>query len=379
MKILIINTLKSGGILHYTACFAKGLFENNNKIKILTSDLSEYSFFSLNFPIKSILYTDTKKIFHKIIRLLWNYFIIFFTLIFEKHEIIHFQWPISIKCDPIFIKFLKFFYKKPIVFTVHDLIPLEYKLEDFPNNSLFLKYKKFYNSFDKIIVHLDYIKRDVISIFNVKENKISIIPHGNYLCFLDFNKIYTKKEARDLLKIPENKFYILFFGYIREYKGLDILIKSLSYLPDNICILISGKIIDKHILDLLNKDFKDRFYLFPEYIKTNEISRFFNASDLACYPYKNIYQSGAIHTAFAFKTPVITSSLLAFTSIMKDLYNGYIFKKLNYKDLANKILKIYSNKNIQELEKISENAYNFSKKELNWNKIANKTIETYKK
>ncbi|MCF7795656.1 glycosyltransferase family 4 protein [Patescibacteria group bacterium] len=376
MKILIINTLKSGGILHYTASFAKALFDNN-KVKILTSDISEYSFFKLKCSLSPLLYEDTRNIFHKLIRLFWNYCIIFFTALFGRYDTIHFQWPISVKFDSFFIKCLKFFYRKPIVFTVHDLIPLEYDLKSFSKSHLFKKYKKFYNSFNKIIVHLDYIKTDIINIFDIKQEKIFVIPHGNYLNFRDFNKIYTKKEARELLEIPEDKFYILFFGYIRNYKGLDVLIKSLSHLPENICLLISGKIVDKYVLDLLNKDLKDRFYLFPEYIKINEISKFFNASDLACYPYKNIYQSGAIHTAFAFNTPVITSSLNAFTSIIIDSYNGYTFKTSDYKDLADKILKIYNNSS--KLNEISKNAYNFAEKELNWNKIAKKTIEIYKK
>ncbi|NCC70424.1 glycosyltransferase family 1 protein [bacterium] len=377
MKILIINTLKSGGIPHYTACFGKGLYETANEVKILTSNHKEYTFFDLKFPVKEFLYTDTEKIFQKIIRLLWNYTVIFFTLLFGKYDVLNFQWPVSIKIDPFFIKFIKIFYKKPIVFTVHDLIPLEYDLNDFSKNPIFNKYNKFYNSFDKIIVHVDFIKKSAIKLFNIDEEKIFITPHGNYLNFLDFNKIYTKEEARKILNIPDNKFYVLFFGYIREYKGLDLLIKSLAYLPENVCILIAGKIVDKYILDLLNKDLKDRFYLFPEYINVNESSKYFNASDLVCYPYKNIYQSGSIQAAFAFSTPVITSSLESFTSIIKDSYNGYIFENLNYKDLADKILKIYNNSS--KLKEISKNAYNFAEKELNWNNIAKKTIGIYKK
>ncbi len=377
MKILIINTLQSGGILHYSACFAKGLFENNNKVKILASDVSEYNFFKLKCSLSSLLYEDTRNFFHKIIRLSWNYFVIFFTALFGRYDVVHFEWPVSIQLDSIFIKFLKIFYKKPVVFTVHDLIPLEENLQTFQENPLFSKYKKFYNSFDKIIVHLDYIKKDIIEIFSVKEKKVFVIPHGNYLSFVDFNKIYTKKGARNFLKVPQDNFYVLFFGYIRDYKGLDILIKSLSFLPENICLLISGKIVDKHVLDSLNRDLKDRFYLFSKYIEMDELSPFFNASDLVCYPYKNIYQSGAVHTAFAFKTPVIASSLSAFTSIIKDSYNGYIFNASDYKDLANKILEIYNNPS--KLNEISENAYDFSEKELNWLKIANKTVEIYKK
>jgi glycosyltransferase involved in cell wall biosynthesis len=377
MKILIINTLKSGGISHYTACLSRALSETNNEIKILTAYSAEYDFFKLNFPVKAFLYTDTKNVFQKMIRLFWNYNVIFFTSLFGKYDVIHFQWPVSIRFDPFFIKFLKFFYKKPVVFTVHDLIPLEYDLKTFSKNPLFPKYKKFYNSFDKIIVHIDYIKTDIINIFSVKDSNVFITPHGNYLNFLDFNKIYTKKEARKLLNIPEDKFYILFFGYIRDYKGLDILIKALSILPENICIIIAGKLVDKHILDLLNKNLKNRFYLFLNYIYPNESSKFFNASDLACFPYRNIYQSGALQNAFAFNVPVITSSLDSFKSIIKDSYNGYMFETNNYQDLADKILKIYNNSS--ELAKVSKNAYDFAEKELSWDKIANKTIEIYKK
>jgi glycosyltransferase involved in cell wall biosynthesis len=377
MKILIVNTLESGGIPYYTACFAKGLSETNNEVKILTAYSTEYELFKLNFPVRALLYKDTKKIFHKIIRLFWNYNVIFFTSLFGKYDVIHFQWPVSIKFDSFFIKFLKFFYKKPVVFTVHDLVPLEYDLKTFSENPLFPKYKKFYDSFDKIIVHLDYIKSDVINIFGIKDGNVFVTPHGNYLDFLDFNEVYTKKEARELLKIPEDKFYILFFGYIRDYKGLDILIKALAQLPENICIIIAGKLVDKNILDLLNKNLKNRFSLFLKYISPDEISKFFNASDLACYPYRNIYQSGALQNAFAFKTPVITSSLDSFKLIVKDSYNGYLFETENYQDLADKILKIYNNSS--KLAEISQNAYNFAEKELSWDKIANKTIEIYKK
>ena len=80
---------------------------------------------------------------------------------------------------------------------------------------------------DKIIVHSAYIQQKLQKEFNVPEEKICIIPHGNFDFYIPQNLI-TSDEARSHLNTPSSEDVLLFFGFIREYKGLDLLIDSFS-------------------------------------------------------------------------------------------------------------------------------------------------------
>ncbi|HOC96642.1 MAG TPA: glycosyltransferase, partial [bacterium] len=98
---------------------------------------------------------------------------------------------------------------------------------------------------------------------------------------------------------------------------------------------------------------------------------YFYASDAVIFPYKNIYQSGAVQMAMAFKKPIIVSSVGGLIETIKDNDNGLIFKNEDVGDLIEKINILYKNNELRNT--IANNGYNYAKNELDWDKIAHNT------
>ena len=113
--------------------------------------------------------------------------------------------------------------------------------------------------------------------------------------------------------ITNNKTNFLFFGLIRDYKGLDVFLNSLNYLDKsidkNIRILIAGEFYDNKIkYKNLCKNKNIEIKWFDNYIPDNLVHNYFCASDFAVLPYKTASQSGIIPMAYHFNTPVIVSN-----------------------------------------------------------------------
>ena len=106
-----------------------------------------------------------------------------------------------------------------IVYTAHNVFPHERTKLDF------LRSKIIFKTSHKLIVHSNFIKNKILQNFPFCLNKISIIPHGNFDNYLS-KRSMTKTTARNVLNLPKVGIVLLFFGYIREYKGLDLLIDA---------------------------------------------------------------------------------------------------------------------------------------------------------
>lgn len=381
MKVLLINPISSGGITQYTICLANEL-QRYNDLLVLTSkdingeygkflELEKYKELKSKILYRLIFPKKTNKV-SKIIIYIYNFFVVLSLVIFKKIDVVHIEWPLSIKLDRYLISILHKLHKK-VVFTAHNVVSHEERSGDH------ILYKKMFDSYDNIVAHAECNKKDIINFFNIDDKKINVIPHGNYFFINDFNEYVERNTAIIKLGLNPNNFYLLFFGYIRDYKGLDILINSLKFLNEDIQLIIAGSADDFSRYDSMikNLNLKDRVHKFIEYLDFKDFGKYFHASDLVVFPYKNIYQSGAVQMALAFKKPIIVSSVGGLMETIKDQYNGLIFEKNDVNDLAIKINNLYNDNYLRN--KVAENGYNDAKIVLDWNKIAEKTSVLYTK
>jgi len=374
MKIFIINPISNGGLCQYTYSLCNALYKKGVDFVLLTTkNKNEIDYFPLKFNVKKILYPLTNSILLKGLYYFLNKHKIKKLIKAEKPAIIHFQWPLSARFDPKFIKILQKGGIK-IVYTAHNILPHE----------VLAKHKKIYNriyrTVDKIIVHAEQNKIELIQGFNIPKEKIEVIPHGNFIEVAKLNPELTKFEARQILGLERNAFYILFFGNIRPYRGLDILLKAMVYLKNipRIKLIVAGQMkevsICEDLVDLLR--IRDAITFYLEYIPLRYVGQYFYASDVAIFPYRKIYQSGAIHMAYAFRRPVISTKVGGIPEIVDNGKSGLLIPPEDPKILAKAILKMY-NAPKKQLERIGEYTYNLAKTKFSWDKIANKTIKLY--
>ncbi len=291
-----------------------------------------------------------------------------------KAKIFHFHWW-TYYLFPIFFTILVIakIRGKKIVCTAHNTLSHESNFLDFVFSKIIFKIS------NKIIVHSKNNKKDLIKNLKIENKKIIIIPYGTLNFYSDIK--ISKKRARNKLNIKKDSRVILFFGSIREYKGLDTLIKAFSLVRKNIKnskLIIAGKNWEKwgkYQLLIDNLDITKDVLLFLDYIPTDKVKYFFTAADVVVLPYRHFEsQSGPGNIALSFGKPLIVTNTGGLPNLVLD--KNCVVPSDNSEEMASKIIKVLKSKNfIKKLEKDSKiNAINFS-----WDNIAILTIKQYKK
>jgi len=292
-----------------------------------------------------------------------------------RGDIVHFQWwslytfpeYFTIACIAKYVK------RKKIIFTVHDITPHEKTKQKIHK---FLSRILFHFSFAYIVhskAHVDIF----CNMYHVLAKKVFVISHGiisNYsVCKCD------PADARQKLKINQNAPTLLFFGNIREYKGLDVLIHAFSQVKkefSHAILIIAGSMWHswnnyQKLIEEYHLESSVRLYL--HFIPHDLAELIFCASDIVVLPYKNFEaQSGVASVALSFEKPLVISDFSGLRDFVRD--EGVVVSPGESGALSKKIKYIMGNKNFYE--KLKNDAQTL-KKELSWNIIAQKTFSLY--
>jgi D-inositol-3-phosphate glycosyltransferase len=165
-----------------------------------------------------------------------------------------------------------------------------------------------------------------VDLFNNKSPKL-FSPHPIYDNFGD--KV-PKSEACKLLNIDPKYDYILFFGFIRDYKGLDLLLEAMAFSGfknRNIKLLVAGEFYTdpKPYFEIISKhDLAEKVILKTEFIPDSKVSLYFSAADLVVQPYKNATQSGVTQIAYHFEIPMVITNVGGLSEFIPHGKVGYI-------------------------------------------------------
>ena len=250
--------------------------------------------------------------------------------------IIQFWLPFFAPCLKTISKIVKKNNHTKILTICHNIIPHEKRPGDIFLTKLFFKYV------DNFILLSEAVKDELL---RLKENaKYKIIPHPVYNKFGDE---INKDKAKERLKIKSEKL-MLYFGFIRDYKGLDILLMAISLIDkkENIKLLVAGEYYSnelkyKNLVSDLNID--SSLILKTDFIPASEVKYYFSAADVVILPYKTASQSGIAQIAMNFNKPVIASNVGGLSEIIIDNKTGLLVEKENPEKLAEAILSFYKN------------------------------------
>ena len=138
----------------------------------------------------------------------------------------------------------------------------------------------------------------------------------------------------------------MFFGLVRDYKGLDLLIDSFSMLNDDYQLVIAGEVYS-NLLQYENQiresGASNRIFLFNKYIPDNEVKYFFSAADLCVLPYRTATQSGITATSFHFEIPIIATNVGGLKEIVGHEKKGLIVEEPNAELITNAIKEYFQN------------------------------------
>jgi D-inositol-3-phosphate glycosyltransferase len=184
-----------------------------------------------------------------------------------------------------------------------------------------------------------------------KDNLVKYVPHPIYD---NYGDILDKKIARKNLNLPENAPILLFFGFIRDYKGLDLLLKALGILNKRghcPTLVIAGECYEdwnfyNTIISTQNLDNQVVTHLY--FIENEKVASYFSAADLIVQPYKTATQSGISQLAFHFEKPMIVTRVGGLAEIVKNGVAGYVVEP-NAAEIAAAIEDFFENNRLESL------------------------------
>lgn len=208
--------------------------------------------------------------------------------------------------------------KTRCVALVHNMMPHEPTILD----KLFAPY--FVKSQDGFVALSDSVVKDIEAISH-QHNAISS-PHPIYD---HYGERMTKKEACEVLHLPENKDYMLFFGLVRAYKGLDLLLEAFGRIKDqlpSLQLIIAGEFYEdeeKYRTQIAQLGLAERVIVRNEFVPDGDLRKYFGAADLIVQPYKSATQSGVTQVAFHFEKPMLVTNVGGLGEIVHDHQMGY--------------------------------------------------------
>lgn len=233
--------------------------------------------------------------------------------------------------------------KIKIIGLVHNAIPHEKSVINRPLTSLF------FNRCHAFICMSQHVKNDLMEL-GIKA-PILALEHPIY-------DHYPSKIDRSLacqkLDIDKNKKTILFFGLIRAYKGLDLLIEAMNHLDDSYQLVIAGECYGsftsyKELIELSKN--KDNIKVWNQYIPDEEVTDFFSATDALILPYRSATQSGVVAIAYQMGIPIVATNVGSLGDTVRDSKIGIVATDTTPESIAQAITNFFASNELDSFRK----------------------------
>ena len=375
MKVLMVDSLVGND---YSLCLCQALHESGVDVIFVTTEDREVGE-EYDFPVRYMAPSKGAGK-NKAVKLL-KYVRYLFELSRlprrEGADVLHFQFFRRDKLESLMFPLLRLLGVN-LVHTAHNVLPhesgrIDYLLKNFV-----------YRSSHQIIVHSQYIKDKLLRTFpNIDRDKVAIVPHGNFDIYLPPER-FSKAEARHKLGLPADHPILLFFGYIRAYKGVDLLLEAFdqaaTVLP-NLTLVVAGKPHSKELGTQFANQIeamaaKNRVKYVPAFIPNEEVSLYFDAADAIALPYKHIDHSGIVHLAYSFGKPIIATEVGDFKETLEEDQSGFVAPPNDAAGLAHAIKDAFCDP--VRLQQLGHHIEELNRTKYAWAEISRKTGEVYR-
>jgi glycosyltransferase involved in cell wall biosynthesis len=208
-------------------------------------------------------------------------------------DVVHFQWLSVQQLDGRLLP-----RGRPLVLTAHDVLPRE------PRAGQREAQRRLYERFDAIVVHSEHGRERLTDELGIDAARVHVIPHGA------FAHLAEAPEGPPPFQTGEK--VVLFFGLMRPYKGIDVLLEAWRGI-DDAELWIAG--MPRMDISALQAQAPENVRFVPRFIGDDELAPYFRRADLVVLPYREIEQSGVLFTALAFGKPLLLSDVGGFGEI----------------------------------------------------------------
>lgn len=281
--------------------------------------------------------------------------------------IVRYWLPFMAPCLGTISRIIKSNKKSKVIALTDNVIPHEKRFGDYFLTKYFVK------SCHAFIVMSRSVEEDLKK-FLLKP-KVLFSPHPLYDQFGDKIEIFN---ARQNFNINENEKVILFFGFIRSYKGLDLLLEAMAQDKVrhlNIKLLVAGEFYEdeqKYYKMVDSLSLQKNVIFFNDFIPDKEVKNYFCASDIVVQPYKSATQSGVTQIAYHFEIPMLVTNVGGLAEVVTHQKSGYVVP-VNSTAIAEALSDFFTNNKKQLLTKGAQE----EKKRFSWNAMTDEIVKFY--
>ena len=342
MKIAMIGPVHpyKGGIAHYTDLLCRALREDGNEVQL----------YSFKFQYPKLLYKKPQKDMKSsgfgtndadfCIHTLnpFNWIKVAGRIKKQKPELIILQWwhPYFAPCFWSICKLLR---REKILFVCHNVFPHE----RFPLDRLLTKWTLGCGRY-----FITQSKMDARDLLSVKHDAVyRVTPHPTYGMFC--RQGMSMQKAREQLQIDQGQRVLLFFGFVRKYKGLQYLLEAMKLLKERdfkVQLWVVGDFgedKDEYVEQIRTFEIEDQVQMVEGYVPDDEVEKYFAASDLVVLPYLSATQSGIVQIAFGFEKPVLVTEVGGLPDVVTNGKTGYVVEPRSAEMIAEAIMDYYIN------------------------------------
>lgn len=274
----------------------------------------------------------------------------------KKPDLVIIQWwhPYFAPCYFLLTRFMG---RQNVVFVCHNVFPHE----RFPMDKALTRLALSGGS--HFIVHAAKEAKELTKIQSHPDYVATPHPTYNAFCFKGMNR----EQAREMLHIGAEERILLFFGYIREYKGLRYLLRAIPEIireDERVKLWVVGEFgSDKEdYLKLIRElGIEDGVRVQDSYTPDREVEKYFAAADLVVLPYTSATQSGIVQVAYGFTKPVVVTNVGGLPDVVEDGETGYIVEPEKPQAIAEAVVRFFREGQAQRMqENIEKEAYRFS-------------------
>jgi glycosyltransferase involved in cell wall biosynthesis len=209
-------------------------------------------------------------------------------------DVVHFQWLTVQQLDGLLLPRGD----APLVLTAHDVLPRE------AGAWRRAAQRRLYDRFDAVVVHSEHGGARLTQELGVDPERVHVIPHGAFAHLAELPAVAPPFQT--------DKRVVLFFGLLRPYKGLDVLMEAWRGIEDAELWIVGMPRMD---VATLIADAPPNVRIVPRFVGDAELPAYFARADLVVLPYREIEQSGVLFTALAFGKPLLVSGVGGFAEL----------------------------------------------------------------
>lgn len=367
LRILVLESGGWGGIHQYAHALCNALAGCEVELALLTTEQYELEDRPCRFERMRVLRREGyARTLVRVWRVLRDF----------KPDIFHVQTFIAPRKDLALLLLCRILGIK-VVLTVHNILPHE--VRPFERGLYFLYYRLAQGLILHSQLNCQRLRQEVP---DLEAARLYVVPFGNYEQFRYLET--SREEARRQLDLPPDARIALFFGMIRPYKGLDLLIRAMPAVRaacPQVLFVVAGKVLhgereeyEKLIADmgLGAEDLVQRY----DYLSDEEAIRYVRAADLVVMPYREIYQSGVLFFAYSFGRPVLATRVGSFPETIEDGQSGWLVEPEDIEGLSQGLISALTAP--EKLQAAGDRARHLADTLYGWPDIARQTVAVYR-